>query len=258
MRNKKTAWLLALCLLGQSGVTPVYGAMAAGGDKAAANADAGTAIANGAGRTVLGAAPLSVSVQTKDVELNPEDGSASVPVEMKATVSASLISVSLPADGFEFTVDPEQTFDISTPSAQITSPDVTVVNHSVVPVKLEISSVPEVGAQDVRFSEKFSDYVDQSFRLVDTISGVGPPGTAILVLGDSSRRYSSSEEFERYAILPRRTGIFVAEIPAEDQAVIKLYGKAAPDFYGEFEFTVRPTLKISAARANEPADSNKK
>ena len=115
-----------------------------------------------------------------------------------------------------------------------------------------------MGAQDVRFSEKFSDYVDQSFRLVDTISGVGPPGTAILVLGDSSRRYSSSEEFERYAILPGRTGIFVAEIPAEDQAVIKLYGKAAPDFYGEFEFTVRPTLKISAVRANEPADSNKK
>lgn len=258
MKNRKTAWLLALCLLVQSGVTSAYGAMAAGGDKAAVNAETGTAMVNKEGRTAWEAGLASTEVQTKDVELNPNDGTASVPVEMKATVTASLISVSLPADGFDFTVDTEQTFDISTPSAQITSPDVTVVNHSVVPVKLEISSVPEVGAQDVRFSEKFSDYAEQSFRLVDTISEVGPPGTAILVLGDSSRRYSSSEEFERYAILPGRTGIFVAEIPAEDQAVIKLYGKAAPDFYGEFEFTVRPTLKISAVRANEPADSYKK
>ena len=174
MKNRKTAWLLALCLLGQRGVTPAYGAMAAGGDKAAANAETGTAMVNKEGRTAWEAGLASTEVQTKDVELNPNDGTASVPVEMKATVTASLISVSLPADGFDFTVDTEQTFDISTPSAQITSPDVTVVNHSVVPVKLEISSVPEVGAQDVRFSEKFSDYVEQSFRLVDTISGVGP------------------------------------------------------------------------------------
>ena len=42
----------------------------------------------------------------------------------------------------------------------------------------------------------------------------------------------------------------MAEIPAEQETVIKLYGKVAPDFYGEYEFTVKPTLKISAARAD--------
>jgi len=34
---------------------------------------------------------------------------------------------------------------------------------------------------------------------------------------------------------------------------LNLYGKVTPDFYGEYQFTVRPTLKISAVQA-EPAD----
>ena len=236
MKNRNTAWCLALCLLLTCGMEPAYGAVAGGG----------------------GIPPAESGVIAGNVELNPADGSVSVPVEMDATITASLISVSLPADGFDFTVDPEQVFDISTPAAQITSPDVTVVNHSVVPVKLEISSVPEVREEDIQFSEKFSDDVEQSFRLVDTLSGVGPPGTAILVLGTRDKIYNSREEFERYAIRPGRTGIFVAEIPADGEAVIKLYGKVSPDFYGEFEFTVRPTLKISTVRANEPADRRKR
>ena len=251
MKNRKTALCLALCLLWQSGTIPAFGAAMTGDGSANAAGSSGTAAnVNGIKR--------NAGVVSGDIELNPEDGSASVPVEMKATVTASLISVSLPADGFEFTVDPEQPFDISAPAAQITSPDVTIVNHSVVPVKLEIADVPEVGEADVRFSEKFSDYAEQTFRLVDTISGVGPPGTAILVLGTRDRRYGNDEEFEHYAIRPGRTGIFVAEIPAEGEAVLKLYGKVAPDFYGAFEFTVRPTLKISTVRANETADSYKK
>ncbi len=224
LNRRKTAVWVAFYMMMQGFMMPVYGA----------GADSG------------------------NIEIDPLEGSRAVPVEMKATVTASLISVSLPADGFEFTVDPEQTFDITTPDAQITGPEMTVVNHSVVPVKLEIARVADVGEGDVRFSEKFSDDVEQSFRLVDTISGVGPPGTAILVLGMKNRHYGSREEFERYAICPGKTGIYVAEIGAEDSAVIKLYGKVAPDFYGEYEFTVRPTLKISTVRANEPADSYKK
>ena len=102
MKNRKTAWLLALYLLVQSGVTPAYGAMAAGGNKAAVNAETGTAMVNKESRTAWEAGSASAEVQTKDVELNPNDGTASVPVEMKATVTASLISVSLPADGFDF------------------------------------------------------------------------------------------------------------------------------------------------------------
>lgn len=237
MKNRKSArslgCCLTLCLLCQNGPAAAYGS-----------------------EMTAGTQPSGMVIG--EVELNPEDGSTQAYVEMNANITASLISVSLPADGFDFTVDPAQTFDISTPAAQITSPDVTVANHSVVPVKLEISVVPEVGKDDVKFSEKFSDYAEQSFRLVDTISGVGPPGTAILVLGTQDRQYGSLEEFEHYAICPGRTGIFVAEIPAEEETVIKLYGKVAPDFYGEYEFTVRPTLKISTVRANESADSYKK
>ena len=195
---------------------------------------------------------------TEEITFSPDESSASADSRVTGHIRVELISVVMPAGGLEFQVDTKIPFQVDNPGAQIQSPGIQIRNLSVVPVKLEISSVPEVGAQDVRFSEKFSDYVDQSFRLVDTISGVGPPGTAILVLGDSSRRYSSSEEFERYAILPGRTGIFVAEIPAEGEAVLKLYGKVAPDFYGAFEFTVRPTLKISTVRANETADSYKK
>ena len=232
MKNRKSAqrlvWGLALCLLGQYGAVPVYGG-------------------EPANRTQRN------GVVTSDIELDPNDGSIPVPVEMNANITASLISVSLPADGFEFTVNPAQEFDISRPSAQITSPDVTVVNHSVVPVKLEIASVPEV--EDVKFSDKFSDYVEQSFQLVDRISGVGPPGTAILVLGMENRRYQTSREFEHYAICPGKTGIYVAEIEAGGQTTLKLYGKVSADFYGSYEFTVRPTLKISAVQANEPADS---
>lgn len=235
MNRKKIAGVAAwtaLCLMAQGGMPPSYGASAGARS---------------------GEAPTGVWMG--DLELTPEEESASVPMEMKGTVTASLISVSLPADGFEFTADPEIPFDLSVPSAQILSPDVKVENHSVVPVKLEIVDV-EVG--NVRFSEKFDTARNQSFQLVDKLAQVGPYGTALLVLGMESRSYNSREEFEHYAICPGKPPIYVAEIGAEDQTTLKLYGNVAADFYGSYEFTVKPTLKISAVQANEPADSYRK
>lgn len=241
MKRRKMAGVAAwtaVCLLVQGGNVPAYGA--------------GMPVLSG---VRSGEAPTGVELG--GIELNPEEEeSASVPMEMKATLMASLISVAMPADGFEFQVNPEASFDLSDPAGQITSPDVKIENRSVVPVKLEISQV-EVREDEIRFSEKFSNDYVQSFKLVDTLSEVGPPGTAILVLGMENRQYRSSREFEHYAICPGKTGIYVAEIEAGGTTTLKLYGKAAPDFYGSYEFTVRPTLKISAVQANEPADSYK-
>ena len=260
------AWT-AVCLLAQSQTMPAYGAGISEsiGKTAGTSRMKNTTVSAGAGTSRLqntalltggrsGEAPTGVGLE--DLEINPEDGdSASVPVEMKGTVTASLISVSLPADGFEFSVDPEVPFDLSAPAAQILSPDVKIENHSVVPVKLEIARVDDIGDDDVKFSEKFSDAREQTFQLVDTIAGANAPGTAILVLGMENRQYQTSREFEHYAICPGKTGIYVAEIEAGGQTTLKLYGKVSADFYGSYEFTVRPTLKISAVQANEPADS---
>ena len=246
------AWI-AVCLLAQSQVMPAYGAGISGSiGKSAGTSRLQNTVPLTGGRS--GEAPTGVGLE--NLEINPEVGdSASVPVEMKGTVTASLISVSLPADGFEFSVDPEAPFDLSAPAAQILSPDVKIENHSVVPVKLEIARVDDIGDDDVKFSEKFSSEREQSFQLVDTIAGANAPGTAILVLGMENRRYQTSREFEHYAICPGKTGIYVAEIEAGGQTTLKLYGKVSADFYGSYEFTVRPTLKISAVQANEPADS---
>ena len=195
------------------------------------------------------------------VEISMMEGSHSVETELQGTIEVSLISAALPSD-VEFGVDPEGRFDATAnPGGQIQGPSPTefrIRNNSVVPVRLEIAEVEELRQGDVVFSEAFAGGPVQSFRLVDRISEVEEYGTAILVLGTRDRRYGNNEEFEHYAIRPGRTGIFVAEIPAEGEAVLKLYGKVAPDFYGAFEFTVRPTLKISTVRANETADSYKK
>lgn len=185
---------------------------------------------------------------TSNIELDPDDGSIPIPVEMNTNITASLISVSLPANGFRFVIDPAQGFNVNRPSTQVTSPDVTAINRSMVPVELEIASVPEV--EDVKFSDKSSDYVEQSFQLIDHIPGVEPPGTTILVLGAQDRQYGSSEGLKHYAICPERTGIFAAGIPAEQETVTKLCGRVAPDFCREYELTVKPTLKIGAVRAD--------
>lgn len=192
-------------------------------------------------------------VERGDLVFNPEESSASSDSTLTGSIKVELISVELPAGGIEFQVTPEIPFQLEDPGAQIQGPEIHVANHSVVPVKLEIFQVAEVGAEDVIFSPKFSDQAEQSFRLVDTVSGTGPPGSAILVLGVRGTRYGSEQEFERQAIVPGKRGIFITDIPAEESRELNLYGKVTPDFYGEYQFTVRPTLKISAVQT-EPAD----
>ena len=192
---------------------------------------------------------------TEEVTFSPEESSASADSRVTGHIRVELISVVMPAGGLEFQVDTKAPFQVENPGAQIQSPGIQIRNLSVVPVRLEISQVAEIKDEDVKFSEKFSDQAEQSFQLVDTIAGANAPGTAILVLGMENRRYQTSREFEHYAICPGKTGIYVAEIEAGGQTTLKLYGKVSADFYGSYEFTVRPTLKISAVQANEPADS---
>ena len=185
------------------------------------------------------------------------DETRAVDTEVMGTIDVALLSVTMPADGFEFQVNPANDFDAATnPGGQITSPtNLTVTNHSVVPVRLEIAEVADIGAGDVTFhGEKFPGGPAQSFQLVDQVEKVGNPGTAILVLGVENQNYSNAAEFEQYAICPGRTGIEIASLTAGgttgESATLQLYGKVAADFYGSYQFTVRPTLKISAARAN--------
>lgn len=188
-----------------------------------------------------------------EVTLDALTGNQEVKTELKGTIEVSLISVTLPSDGVEFQVDPGAVFDaMSSPGGQITGPDAAnfrVINHSVVPVRLEIAGVQPVSDQDVSFSEKFSEGPEQSFRLVEKVAEVKQPGTAILVLGRSGRRYASDADFEQYAIYPGRTSIPITDLEAEESAGLQIYGKVAADFYGAYQFTVRPTLKISAVRA---------
>ncbi|EHI60404.1 MAG: hypothetical protein ACLTC4_18915 [Hungatella hathewayi] len=193
------------------------------------------------------------NVDTEEITFKPEDSGASRDSVLTGSIKVELISVELPAGGIEFQVNTDIPFHADNPGAQIQGPDIHVANHSVVPVKLEISQVADVGEGDVVFSPQFSEQVEQTFRLVDKVSGTGPPGSAILVLGVAGTRYGSEQEFEKYAIVPGRQNIFITDIPAEESRELNLYGKVTPDFYGEYQFTVRPTLKISAVQA-EPAD----
>lgn len=191
--------------------------------------------------------------RTEEVTFNPEESSsASADSKVTGHIRVELISVVMPAGGLEFQVDTKIPFQVDNPGAQIQSPGIQIRNLSVVPVKLEISQVAEIKDEDVKFSEKFSDQVEQSFQLVDRISSVGASGTAILVLGEENRRYNEAS-FEKDAIMPGKKNIFITDIPAEEARTLKLYGKVAPDFYGEYQFTVRPTLKISAIQA-DPSD----
>lgn len=179
----------------------------------------------------------------------PDESSASADSTVTGRINVQLISVEMPAGDFDFNLDAGGPFRLSDPGAQIQSPDIHVVNRSVVPVKVEISQIAGITEKDLVFSEQFSDQEEQTFRLVNRLSEVGPFGTAILVLGVSGATYSSEQEFEQYAMVPGRTNIFLTEIPAEDSRDLNLYGKITPDFYGEYSFTVRPTLKISAVQA---------
>ena len=174
-----------------------------------------------------------------------------VETELVGNIEVAIISVILPSD-VDFTVDPEAEFNAKTsPSGQITSPaSLAVTNNSVVPVRLEIAEVREFQPGDMKFAELFPEGPGRSFKLVDRIADAEQPGTAILVLGRKDQVYASDADFEQYAICPGKTGIPVTEMAAEETVELCIYGKAAADFYGAYEFTVRPTLKISTVRSS--------
>ena len=196
-----------------------------------------------------------ISVTETDLSFDVLQGSESLETEMLGTVAVSLISVTLPSDGVEFQVNPEAGFDARTnPGGQITGPDAVnfkVVNHSAVPVRLEIAEVEEMdNSQDVMFAPSFPGGPVQSFRLVDRVSEADEPGTAILVLGRADKRYTGNADFEQYAICPGKKGILITDLQAGEEAGLQIYGKAEADYYGAYQFTVKPTLKISAVRAS--------
>lgn len=187
--------------------------------------------------------------ETGTLEFLKEESSASAESELRGRIKVDLISVELPAGGLEFNVDTTEPFTPQNPGLQIQSPAIRVANHSVVPVKVEISQVAEIEEGDVIFSPKVGNGPEQKFQLLDKVSGVGEMGTAILVLGTSGKAYSSEADFEQYAILPGKKDIFVARIEANGSTNLSLFGKVSPDFYGEYEFTVSPTIKISTVNA---------
>ena len=194
-----------------------------------------------------------ISVTETELSFDMALGIKSLETEMFGTIAVSLISVTLPSDGVEFQVNPDAGFDARTnPGGQIIGPDASnfkVINNSVVPVRREIAEVGAVGAGDVTFSETFPGGPVQAFRLVERVSEVKEPGTAILVLGRSDRHYTGDADFEQYAIYPGKRGIPITDLQAGEDAGLQIYGKAAADFYGAYQFTVKPTLKISAVRA---------
>ncbi|MBS5064257.1 MAG: hypothetical protein KHZ58_10815 [Hungatella hathewayi] len=189
--------------------------------------------------------------ETSQAEFRAEDLSTDVPSELKGTIKVELISVELPVGGLEFEIDPSLPFSPGSPGEQIKSPSIQISNHSVVPVQLEIAQVPEVKEEDVVYTPKFGGGPEQKFRLLGKVSEVQAPGAAILVLGTEGQTYRNEADFEQYAILPGRENIPVTRVEAWGSRKLKLYGKVNPDFYGAFQFTVTPTLKISTVQVAE-------
>lgn len=190
-----------------------------------------------------------------EVVFPSKQGSQEVRTELTGTIEVSLISVTMPSDGFEFYIEPGNSFDaVTNPAGQILCPSpesLRITNNSVVAVRLEIASVGDV--DDLVFQDKFAAGPEQSFRLVDRISEVNGYGRALLVLGRAGKPetapYTSDADFEQYAICPGKTGIPITDLEAGESTGLQLYGTAKGDFYGEYQFMVKPTLKISAVRA---------
>ncbi len=183
---------------------------------------------------------------TRETGFEAGDGAADVKSELTGTIKVELISVELPVGGIEFEVDPSQPFSLANPGGQIRSPSIQIANHSVIPVKLQIAKVPEV--EHVSFAPAFEGGPEQKFRLYGTLSEVDAQeyGAGILVLGTEDGIYTKESEFERCAILPGMEPVTVTNVEAWGTQKLKLYGKVKPDFYGDFQFTVTPMLKISA------------
>ncbi len=211
-------------------------------------------LGSGNPRTAHASGPLPAPAESEAVTFPMTETEHAVKTELLGTVDVSLISVTMPSDGFEFQMNPEAPFDVrENPGGQILCPDASILkveNHSVVPVRLEISEVAKMEDGDTVFSGTFPGGPEQSFRLVDKISAVKDYGSAILVLGRAGMTYENEADFEQYAIYPGKSGIRITDLKAGESAGLQLYGKAMADFYGEYRFTVKPTLKISAVRAN--------
>lgn len=188
-------------------------------------------------------------VETGDITFPIQDSSVAQDSVLIGNINMELLSIATSAGGLELTVDTLKEFGLGNPGGQFENMDLSVMNRSKVFTQVEVSQIAEVTRGDLHFEDKLSDQKKQSFQLVDQISRVGPTGTAILVLGVSDQTYSTTQEFEWQASLPGRTGnIYITEILAEETVYLELYGKVTPDFYGQYQFTVRPTLKISAVR----------
>ncbi len=204
----------------------------------------------------VGGEPLEDAQET-DVVFPRIQGTRDVKTELMGNIEVSLISVTMPSDGFEFQIKPDHSFDaVTNPGGQILCPgpdSLKITNHSVVPVSVEIASVESLRDGDVVFQKKFTEGPEQRFRLVDRLADVKGYGTALLVLGKAGKPeinpYISDADFEQYAICPGKTGIPIAKLQAGESAGLQLYGTARADFYGEYQFTVKPILKISAVRA---------
>lgn len=184
---------------------------------------------------------------TRETGFEAGDGAADVKSELTGTIKVELISVELPVGGIEFEVDPSQPFSLANPGEQIRSPSIRIANHSVIPVKLQIAKVPEV--EHVSYAPVFEGGPEQKFQLYGTLSEVDAQeyGAGILVLGTEDDIYTKEADFERCAIVPGiEEAVTVTNVEAWGTRKLKLYGKVKPDFYGDFQFTVTPMLKISA------------
>ena len=144
-------------------------------------------LGSGNPRTAHASGPLPAPAESEAVTFPMTETEHAVKTELLGTVDVSLISVTMPSDGFEFQMNPEAPFDVrENPGGQILCPDASILkveNHSVVPVRLEISEVAKMEDGDTVFSGTFPGGPEQSFRLVDKISAVKDYGSAILVLG---------------------------------------------------------------------------
>ena len=99
------------------------------------------------------------------------------------------------------------------------------------------------------YAPAFEGGPEQKFQLYGTLSEVDAQeyGAGILVLGTEDDIYTKESDFERCAIVPGiEEAVTVTNVEAWGTRKLKLYGKVKPDFYGDFQFTVTPMLKISA------------
>ena len=138
----------------------------------------------------VGGEPLEDAQET-DVVFPRIQGTRDVKTELMGNIEVSLISVTMPSDGFEFQIKPDHSFDaVTNPGGQILCPgpdSLKITNHSVVPVSVEIASVESLRDGDVVFQKKFTEGPEQRFRLVDRLADVKGYGTALLVLGKAGK-----------------------------------------------------------------------